>query len=374
MSCGWAPTWKESWAPPVPGEKITSMTTAESPGRSGGRARLVDVAKATGVHVSTVSRALSSDPETAGTVRRARREEIRAAAERLGYRPNAAGRNLRRGESHTVGLLIPRVTDTVLTSFYEGMLLAAAEAGYTVVVVHTQDDPQRRRAHVDHLIRQGVDAILYTDAHRGEEADFSSVPVPVMTAYRYHHEPTGITVDDRLGGALVADHLVALGHRQVGVLAGLPYASSTDDRAQGFLERFSDLTGGQGRTEVITSTLEVGQGRRVAEQLLASSQPPTALFAVDDYLAVGAMAAIRNAGLQVGSDIAVVGYNDLPIAAELLVPLTSVKVPLDQIGAAAFASVLGVLQGEDPVVSRLAPELVVRESSVSPRPARPRRG
>ncbi|MDO5535275.1 MAG: LacI family DNA-binding transcriptional regulator [Propionibacteriaceae bacterium] len=339
------------------------MSTIESSRPLGRRARLVDVAEATGVHVSTVSRALSPDPEVAATVRARRREEIRLAAARLGYQPNAAGRNLRRGASRMIGLLVPRVTDTVLSSFYDGMLDAADAAGYTVVVVNTHDDPTRRRANIEHLIRQGVDAVIYTDAHRGEDEDLVSWPVPVMSAYRYHHQPQGVIVDDIEGGSLVADHLVELGHRHVGVLAGLSYATTTGDRTQGFLDRFSQLTGGCGKSLAVTSSLEVGHGRRVAEQLLSTGQPPTALFAVDDYLAVGAMSAIRQTGLQIGSDIAVVGYNDLPLARELLVPLTTVRVPLREIGSSAFASALAVLRGSKALEERAAPTLQVRASS-----------
>lgn len=334
--------------------------------RSGTRVRLKDVAESAGVHVATASRALSPDPAVAATVSTARREAVLAAASRLGYRPNRAGRALRTGDSRLLGLLVPRVSDTALSVFYEGMLQEAEQEGYTVVVASTRDDPERRRDQIDQFVEHGVDGILYTDAHLGESFDTTNLPVPVLPAYRYPHTPSGITADDEVGGALVARHLLALGHSSYLVLAGMDWASTTVDRTGGFTRELELRGTGREQVTVLNGALGAREGREAATGLLTAGVRPTAVFAVDDYLALGVLSAIHQAGLVPGVDVALVGYSDLPLAAELQVPLSSVHVPLADLGARALQSLLQVVRGEEPADLRVEPSLTVRASSAGP--------
>lgn len=329
-----------------------------------GRVKLVHVAAAAGVHAGTASRALSPDPGVASTVSPATRDLVLAAAERLGYRPNMQGRALRTGRSLVLGLLVPRVSDTVLSSFYEGMLAESERAGYTVVVANTGDRPARRQEQIQQLVERGVDGIIYTDAHLGE-----AVPdlggVPVIQAYRYSSPPGGVTADDRGGGAEVARHFLATGHERFGLLAGLDYASSTADRAAGFLEEL-ERGGIDVRTQVHLrhGGLSTSEGREIAQRMLSSDNPPTAIFAVDDHLALGVMSAIQRSGRNPGRDVAVVGYSDLPLSRELPIPMSSVSVELDALGARAVRSLLGVIDGLPPLSVQLEPQLRVRASSL----------
>lgn len=328
------------------------------------RVRLTDVAAAAGVHTATASRALSPDTTVAGTVSPATRQLVRSAAQRLGYRPNMRGRALRTGRSQVLGLLVPRISDTVLSSLYEGMLAESERAGYTVVVANTGDRPEQRRAQVQHLIEHGVDGIIYTDAHLSEPPESRRGGPPVLQAYRYSTPPGGVVADDRAGGADVARHFLDSGHEWFGLLAGLDYASSTTDRATGFLHELKRAgVDVDSRVRIEHGGLSAAEGRTVAEQMLASHRPPDAIFAVDDNLALGAMSAVQRSGLAPGTDVAVVGYSDLPLARELPTPMSSVAVSLDQLGARAVRSLLGVIGGDAPISEQLRPELRVRESS-----------
>lgn len=330
----------------------------------GRRVRLAEVAAAAGVHTATASRALSPDANVVRTVSPRTRDLVRNAAQQLGYRPNRQGRALRTGRSLMLGLLVPRISDTVLSSLYEGMLAESERAGYTVVVANTGDRPEHRQAQVQNLIEHGVDGIVYTDAHLGEPVESRRGGPPVLQAYRYSIPPGGIVADDRAGGADVARHLLGSGHERFGLLAGLDYASSTTDRATGFLnelERAGVNLGSQVHIE--HGGLSAAEGRAIAERLLASDGPPSAIFAVDDNLALGVMSAVERSGLSAGTDVAVVGYSDLPLARELPIPMSTVAVPLDELGARAVRSLLGVIGGEAPLSEQIRPELRVRASS-----------
>ncbi len=325
--------------------------------------RLADVAAEAGVHTATASRALSPRPDIVGTVTPATRDLVLAAAERLGYRPNMQGRALRTGRSLVLGLLVPRISDTVLSAFYEGMLAESERSGYSVVVANTADQPARRRGYIQELTEHGVDGIIYTDAHLGETAP-EAHPVPVLQAYRYSEPPGGVIADDEAGGADVARHFLELGHERIALLAGLPYASSTTGRAHGFLAELRrhgvDV---DSRVHVEHGGLTAAEGRSIATRLLTGEGRPTAVFAVDDYLALGVLSAVHRCGLTPGEEVAVVGYSDLPIARELPVPMSSVSVALDELGARAVRSLVGVIGGAPPVSERLRPRLEVRESS-----------
>jgi LacI family transcriptional regulator len=328
-----------------------------------GRVKLADVAAAAGVHTATASRALSPDPNVARTVNPATRGLVLETARSLGYRPNLRGRALRTGRSLVLGLLVPRISDTVLSSFYEGMLAESERAGYTVVVANTGDRPARRQQQVEQLIERGVDGIIYTDAHLGEPVP-EARDVPVVQAFRYSQPPGGVTADDRTGGAEVARHLQESGHERFALLAGLTHASSTVNRTTGFLDALErsgvDITA---QVRVTHSGLSTAEGREITEELMSRSDRPTAIFAVDDHLALGAMSAVQRGGLVPGRDVAVVGYSDLPLARELPIPLSSVAVSLDQLGARAVRSLLGVVSGQPPLSEHIVPELRIRQSS-----------
>lgn len=175
---------------------------------------------------------------------------------------------------------------------------------------------------------------------------------------------SSVTCDDVLGGTLVANHLWEQGHRTVSVIAGEPYASTAVDRTHGFVTRWHELGGGIPKSSIVWSRFDTVGGREAAEHiLLTQAKKPTAIFAVNDFAAIGAMGAIRSHGLQVGPDMAVVGFNDASLAAELPIPLSSVRSPMLEIGRTAVEMLQRVLDGESVKPVRLEPALHVRESS-----------
>jgi len=172
------------------------------------------------------------------------------------------------------------------------------------------------------------------------------------------------TCDDVLGGQLVADHLWSKGHRNVAVIAGEPYASTAVDRTAGFVDRWQSLGGKIPQEAVVWSRFDTAGGREAAETILTDGNPrPTAMFAVNDFAAIGAMGSLRSHGFTVGHDVAVVGFNDTSLASELPIPLSSVRSPMLDIGRTAVQLLQRVLDGEHVEPIRLKPALCVRESS-----------
>lgn len=306
-----------------------------------GRMTLADIARLAGVSRSAASRALDRDSPVGGE----RAERVRAVAREHGYVPNSWAANLRRQRSGVVGVVVPRLTDTVMAMLYEALVRECAERGYQAVVLTTDDDPRQELAGGRALVGQRVDGLVVTTA-RADGADPLLVElreggVPYVLALRTDGQSPAALCDDRLGGRLATQHLVDAGHRRIAFIGGADYASSTQGRFAGYRDAMADA-GLEVRPELVHFTnFSMQAGTQVAERLLALADVPTAVFTANDSLAVGLVSAATRAGLRVPHDLSVVGFNDTPLAALLPTPLTSVAVSFADIAAHATALLLG---------------------------------
>ncbi|MDQ0117954.1 LacI family transcriptional regulator [Pseudarthrobacter defluvii] len=340
----------------------------------GGRTvTLKDLARELGVHPSTVSRVLHSGSDVAkGAASAATAERVRELARKLGYSPDPQAASLRTRRTKLLGVIVPRLSDLVLAIMYEGIDEASAEVGYSAFVMNSRDDPDEQRRKIDLMLARRVDGLIIGDAHLdgGLLQELTDRKVPFVLMNRRVTGYPSATCDDVVGGELVASHLWEMGHRQVAVIAGEPYASTAVDRTAGFLDRWRSLGGTISDDDVVWSKFDTAGGREAGDKILASGKPrPTAIFAVNDFAAIGAMGALRSHGLTVGQDVAVVGYNDTSLAAELPIPLTSVHSPMADIGRTAVQLIQAVLRGEKPEPVQLEPTLFIRESSATKAPA-----
>jgi LacI family transcriptional regulator len=336
---------------------------------AGGRPTLRTVADLAGVHVSTVSRVLNGSAHagvrTAGhdTARR-----IRDIAERLGYTPNPHATGLRTSRSHLVGVLVPRLVDLVLATVYEGIEQASASFGYSTFVANTGDNPEAQRQRTEMILARRVDAMIFGDAY--VDARFldgiNDRGVPFVLVSRHAGDYPSVTCDDYRGGQLAAEHLLDLGHRRVAVVAGEPYASTGIDRTAGFVDTFAAAGIAVPASRIAHSHFDTAGGRDAMQRLLRGRTTPTAVFVVNDFAAIGAMGALRDAGLLVGTDVAVLGFNDVPLAAELPIGLSTIRSPMHEMGVRAVHLLMRRLAGEDVASERLTPTLVARASSLGP--------
>ncbi|AKQ55677.1 LacI family DNA-binding transcriptional regulator [Bordetella hinzii] len=320
------------------------------------------------VHISTVSRVLNGSEEDA---RSAAAPEtvalIRELAAQHNYRPNPYATSLKTKKTRTVGVLVPRLSDLVLATIYEGIDAAATREGYWTVVANTEDKVERHRQVGEMMLGRHVDGLVFADARLDDSSFIESIHergIPMVLASR-HLGPQYCTVacDDAEGGRLAAAHLLDLGHERVAVLAGERFASTGYDRAMGFVEHCRSRGVTVPGSWLLHSQFDTGSGRELGNRLLSGKTRPTAVFAVNDFLAIGLMGAARDQGLQPGKDIAIVGFNDTPLAAELPIPLTSIKSSMHQMGLTAMELLLERIAGKSPASVRLRPELVVRASS-----------
>lgn len=323
------------------------------------------VAAVSGVHVSTVSRslrraALGQPPLNENDVR------IRQVAEELDYvfNPNAA--SLKTKRSNTFGVLVPSLTDTTLAAIYDSAELTAKRRGFETFVVNTHDDPKEQDRRIRLLTGRQVDGLLLGDARMDGTnlGELERAGIRFVLVLRRSEGYLSVTGDDFRGGYLAGQHLIGLGHRAIGIVAGPAWASTSTDRVDGMRAAVADAGFEIAPEYVVECGFQVEDGRRGAARLLSLPVPPTAIFAVNDISAIGVLGQLRAHSIRPGHDIAVVGYNDLAMAAELTVPLTTLRNPLDQIGRIAVEKLLDLIDGKPAESTKLQPRLMVRESTV----------
>ncbi|OZC33201.1 LacI family DNA-binding transcriptional regulator [Gordonia polyisoprenivorans] len=335
-------------------------------GRVRGPLTLRMIATELGVSPSTVSRVLNTPGDdalrwaSADTVGR-----IRTFATENGYSPNPQASSLRTRRSGLIGVLVPRLQDYVLATIYEGIEEAAGEAGLSTFVTNSLDRLEAQRARTKAMIDRRVDGLIYGDAHLDheflDEVDAQGIKFTLVS--RSAGSYPSATVDDVLGGRLVGQHLADTGRKKVCVVAGLEFTSTARDRTRGVVEALSDNGIEVPESAVIFSGFDPAGGRRAVEQILERGEVPDALFATNDFAALGALGALRDAGLRVPDDVALVGYNDTPLAAAGALPLTTIRSPMHEMGRRAVGLLMQVLAGEEPESVLLEPELIVRSST-----------
>ena len=260
---------------------------------------------------------------------------------------------------------MPRLQDFVLATIYEGIEEAATERGLSAFVTNSLDVPENQRARAGMMLKRRVDGLIFGDAHLDDPFldELTERGVSFVLVSRHASTHIAVTCDDYVGGRLVAEHLLATGRRDVAILAGLPFASTAQDRTRGVVDVYSEAGIQIPDTRIVFGEFDAAGGRAATETVLASDTVPDAIFATNDFAAFGAAGVLRDHNLHIPSDIALVGYNDTPLAAETLVPLTTVRSPMHQMGRRALEKLHDQMNGKPTVSERLRPELIVRDSS-----------
>ena len=333
---------------------------------------LVDVATLAGVSAGTVSRALSRP----GMLSDATRQRVVAAAERLGYVANGAARALALRRTMTVGALVPRFGSSSFPMLVQGLETTLAAAGYTLLL----SAPEHGRAHESAILRalieRGVDAVALLGAERPTETfallTAHRMPFVLLWAEASAQGPC-VGFDEQAAAALVVDHLADLGHRRIGFIGG---RTADNERARRRWRGVLQAVARRGLTLLPQATVETDyglqQGFDAMQQLLLSGSAPSAVVCGNDYLAAGVLSALDQAGVEVPAQMSVASFNDNEFAPFLHPPLTTVHVPIAEIGQRAGQYLLQRLQGQAVEAPPLLPvRLVVRASTGRPpKPAR----
>ena len=331
------------------------------------RVKLTDVARAAGVHPGTASRALNTS--THQQVSRETLRRVSRAAQRLGYVPNEQARALRTARSHLIGMVVPDVANPLFPLMLRGAEQVLSAAGFTVVLADTDNDTQRQRLQIESLLARGADGFILSTAEWTdpllEELDTGGITAVLANRNTAHGRWPYVGGDERAGVELAVKHLCDLGHTKLLHLAGPQHLSTGRDRAQAFraAARTHLPAGGHARVRACGAFTEAA-GARAMTAALAGSYSFTAVVAGNDLIALGALDALRAAALRCPEDVSLTGFNDMPFVDRLSPPLTTVRLPLEEMGRIAATVLLDELRGDSAVRARrttlLPVELIVR--------------
>jgi LacI family transcriptional regulator len=338
-----------------------------------GSVTLRDVAEAAGVHPSTASRALNA--ETRAMVNPDTVKRVLAAAKRLGYLPNSLARGLKLNRTFTIGMLIPDLTNPLFPPIVRGVEDRMMEAGYTLILANTDNDPDKEASLFSGMWWRRVDGLILATARRDYPLldDLRARGLPVVLINRTVDDPpvSAVTGDDHAGIGLAVRHLVGLGHRRIAHVAGTQAVSTGLARYQSFVSWMqSEGLVADPELIVFTEWFQEEPGRAACRELLDRDVDFSAVVAANDLIAMGCYDVLHERGRDVPADVSVVGYNDIAMCDKLDPPLTTVRLPNYQMGVKSAELLLRAIEEPDdtPVTLRLAPTLVERSSTAAPRP------
>jgi len=325
-----------------------------------------DVARQAGVSVSTVSHVLN---ETR-TVSDALRQRVQQAARDLEYEPNAMARSLRIRRSDTLGLMVSDLSNPFFTAVVRGVEDVAQERGYALILCNSNEDPLRERDYLRVLLSRQVDGLMLSPVGQSHESLIRLVqdrfPLVLFDRDISGIDVSTVTLDNERAAFAAVCHLVELGHRRIGMVSGLPSHSTGRDRIAGYRRALREA-------EIPDDGQLIGVGNSTSEgatvavsALLDLAERPTAVFATNSLMTIGALIAIQQRGLSVPEDISVVGFDDFLWSAVLRPRLTTVAQPTYELGRTTAELLIDVIHSKGPVTTRkivLGGQLIVRESS-----------
>ncbi|MDE1161851.1 MAG: LacI family DNA-binding transcriptional regulator [Acidobacteriaceae bacterium] len=339
---------------PARGTKPTSLST---------------IAEHLGLSVAAISRVLNHSP-AAKSIPKATQDRIFAAAKLLNYRPNVLARSLRHGKSLTIGVLVPEISEGYATLVLAGLEQGLQQAGYFYLLIshhHREELIERAQAL---LIERAVDGLVVIDTILQQHPP---IPTVTISCPEEHEGITNIVLNHRRAAEQAIDHLAGMGHKSIAVIKGQAFSSDTESRWEA-IEAAAERANVK-LDERLVARLEGDApshepGYFATQRLLASDVPFTAIFAFNDVSAIGAVRALREAGLSVPQDVSVVGFDDIQSAAFQNPGLTTVRQPLRTMGMLAAETVIRQISADaDHSHAKqllVDPELVVRDSTCPP--------
>jgi LacI family transcriptional regulator len=330
-------------------------------------ATIRDVARMAGVSTSTVSHVINQTRFVSEDTR----QRVYAAMEELHYTPNNIAQSLRRQRTNTIGVLMP----TTANPYFGGMLAAIESAsfehGHNLVIGNANNDPDREHAYLDVLISRQIDGMLLIstgDILRSvERLQERKVPVVVVDRPTRNQAVDEVLTDNRQGGYLATQHLLAQGHQHIACIAGPEHLVNSRERQQGYFDALAGagITVDAGR--VRAGEFDHASGYDVAYAILNDHPDTTAIFACNDLMAIGAMRAAHDFGLAVPSDLSVIGFDDISMAAYTNPKLTTIAQPTASVGRVAIERLLQRIESADrPAQSDVLPVTLVERESCAP--------
>jgi LacI family transcriptional regulator len=309
------------------------------------------------------------------------KQRIEKAARRLGYRPNQLARSLRSQRNHTIGLMVFDITDPFVTPILRGIETTLFQASYVSLLADAQNERERFERYLEMLLERRVEGLivlanwLVVDIKVLDHLSQRSVPAVVIGRNLQMESVSSVMVDNEAGAFLALQHLYSLGHRKIAFIRGPSALDDSRERWQGIrnFAHSAALTIDEKLVVDLPNSFDPNQGfeagQRLTEEMLSRKRQFTALMAFDDVTALGAMRALAKAGVSIPERCSVIGFDDVALAALSLPALTTVRQPMETMGATAVRllneNITALLEKREfvPPHRKLPPELVVRQST-----------
>jgi LacI family transcriptional regulator len=341
-----------------------------------------DVAKESGFSSTTVSIVLNNAP-LARYIPATTKKRIERAAKKLGYRPNLFARSLRSKRSHTVGVMVFDITDPYCTPFLRGIENSLYQSNFLPILTDAHNERSRFERYLEMLLDRRVEGLillanwLFLDINLLADLEKSSVPTAIISCELQTDTISSVIVDNEIGAHLALEHLYSLGHRKIAFIRGPKALADSAPRWKG-IRNFAKESGLAIDSRLVVDLPESRDplssfeaGYKLTEDLLKQKRPFTAILAFDDLTAFGTIRALTKAGIRVPEQCSVVGFDDVATCAIYTPPLTTVRQPMESMGATAVSIVVdginAALEKRETSAThrKVAPELVVRESTRS---------
>lgn len=339
-------------------------------GQPGTRPRLIDVAQSAGVSIATASRALSGTNGVSQPVA----DKVRAVAQELGYVTNMHARSLAGGPSRTIGLVVHEIGDPYFSEIASGVLQVAALEGLTVQICHTGRDPELELAQIRSLVANRVGAILV--AGSGFVDPEVEAPVRVVLEHyttsggrvaligRHHLKADSVLPDNRDGGRRITEHVLALGHRRICLASGSQALTTVADRIAGIHDALDAAGIPRDSVPVLEDAFTRAGGRACMRRVLDEHPDTTAVIALNDDMAIGVLAEARRSGVSVPGAVSVTGFDDVAVAEDVAPGLTTIGLPMAEMGAKALQ--LALKEPGQRLRRQRMPATLVRRGSTGP--------
>ena len=324
-----------------------------------------DVARLAGVSTSTVSHVINKNRFVSEAIA----DKVNAAVEQLNYAPSALARSLKLNQTRTLGMLLTASSNPFYSEVVRGVERSCYERGYSLILCNTDGEAERMNRSLETLLQKRVDGLLLmcTENHRPSKdaiSRYPSLPIVMMDWSPFDGANDVIQDNALLGGEMATEYLIRQGYHKIACITGPLDKTTAQERLNGYRQAMNNagleiLPGYE-----VSGDFEFEGGVPAMEKLLALPEPPHAVFASNDAMAVGAYQALYQRGLRVPDDVAVIGYDDIQLAQYMMPPLTTIHQPKDSLGELAVDALLHRLQDPEaePQILVLTPELVVRQS------------
>ena len=328
-----------------------------------------DIARMANVSHTTVSRALNNKSR----IKNETKEKILTIASELNYQPNFIARSLVMRRTKTLGLVITTIVNPFYMDLAHGIERTAIGLGYNIILCCTHSDSSIEKQYIDMLRSKGVDGIIFTSAHMDDEniVRLAEEGFPIILVNRRTYHPIVkervdyVGVDNMRGGFLAVEHLIKLGHQRIGMIGGSLESSVGFERLEGGKKALQTYGLQENDVYFLEGNFLKESGYRGGKRFLKMAEPPTAIFATNDYMALGTYEAILEEGFKVPEEIAIVGFNDIEFAAMKGIELTTIGQKKYEMGAHAVKTLVERIDGKKVGPSEetiLEPELIIRKT------------